>query len=436
VVGLIDIVPPEVSEPGRCRVRGRAERPDGDNASAIMRILYAAMKYDYGRPEQGVSFEHCNFYDSLAHMGHDILYFDFMTLLKKYGRDSMNRRLAEVAKSERPDLMFSVLFKDELEASTLRDVADRYGVATLNWFCDDHWRFDAYTSRWAPCFHWVVTTAESALPKYAALGYRNVIKSQWACNQFMYRKTDMTPRYDVTFVGQPHGNRRHVIHALRNVGINVQVWGNGWESGRISQEDMIKVFGLSRINLNLANSSVPIGEGSEGSHETAVAPGRVFRNRVSRALDHVPFGAQVKVWGKALWRPSTLSEADPAGTTVLDRPDCTYAEQIKGRNFEIPGCGGFQLTGNADNLEQYYQDGSEVVIFRNHGELIDKIRYYLAHDEERSAIARAGYERTLREHTYVHRFREIFARMGFSGAGSWPSENGVGTPSGLTEEVT
>ena len=27
-----------------------------------------------------------------------------------------------------------------------------------------------------------------------------------------------------------------------------------------------------------------------------------------------------------------------------------FAEQIKGRNFEIPGCGGFTLSGWAENL--------------------------------------------------------------------------------------
>jgi spore maturation protein CgeB len=144
----------------------------------------------------------------------------------------------------------------------------------------------------------------------------------------------------------------------------------------------------------------------------------------------------VKAWGKALRRPATASEADLSETAVLDCPGGIYSEQIKGRNFEIPGCGGFLLTGGADNLEEYYQDGREVVIFHDDDELIDKIRYYLAHDEERSAIAQAGYERTLREHTYVHRFREIFTTMGFSGAASWPSESGMGTRSGVTEEVT
>lgn len=399
-----------------------------------MRILYAAMKYDYGKPEQGFSFEHYNFYHSLLHMGHDILYFDYMTLMQRHGRERMNQRLKEVAQLEKPDLLFTVLFTDQFDPLVLHELTDKC-LPTLNWFCDDHWRFDNYSREWAPCFSWVVTTAVSALPKYEQIGYRNVIKSQWACNQFMYRKADAAPRYDVTFVGQPHGNRRHVIRALRKAGINVQVWGNGWESGRISQEEMIGVFGLSRINLNLANSSVPIGDNTKESCEADVAQRHVFRSRVARVLGRVPCGGKMKAWGKALWRLSTISEGSVAGTAVLDQSVGTYAEQIKGRNFEIPGCGGFQLAGNADNLEQYYQNGREVVIFHDNNELIDTIRYYLTHEEERSAIAQAGHERTLREHTYVHRFRDILSTMGFSGVPSCPSEIGMETRLGSTEEV-
>ena len=80
-----------------------------------MRILYVAMKHDYGDPRRGLSFEHCNFFESLQGMGYEIVYFDFISLLQKMGRDAMNRRLAEVARSEKPDVMFTVLFEDELD---------------------------------------------------------------------------------------------------------------------------------------------------------------------------------------------------------------------------------------------------------------------------------------------------------------------------------
>ena len=325
-------------------------------STAEKRILYVAMKYDYGFPERGLSFEHTNFYDALRHMGHQLIYFDFMTLMQQRGREAMNRLLLEVARSEKPDFLFCVLFRDELDKDVVKEISENTDTVTLNWFCDDHWRFDDYSRYWAPVFNWVATTASSALPKYERIGYENVIKTQWACNHYSYRRLDVPLMYDVTFVGQPHGDRRQVIEALREAGIYVQVWGTGWESGRLSQEAMIGVFNQSRINLNLSNASV---------------------KRSRRRL--LP------------WRKSD------------DR------EQIKGRNFEVPGCGGFLLSSRADNLREYYNIGDEIACFNDTRDLIDKVKYYLAHEEERMQIAEAGYRRTLAEHTYAHRFREIFS---------------------------
>lgn len=396
-----------------------------------MRILYAAMKYDYGRPEQGFGFEHYNFYDSLRNMGHDILYFDYMTLMQKHGRDWMNRRLLEVSRSEKPDLLVAILFKDELDPLALQKL--KTNMPTLNWFCDDHWRFDNYSCHWAPCFTWVVTTAASALPKYAALGYRHVIKSQWACNHSLYRKLDLPLRYDVTFVGQPHGNRRQTIQALRNAGISVRVWGRGWESGRISQDEMIRVFNQSRINLNLANASMPVNAVAAPVAGITVTPSSTMRARISRTLDMMPFGSHVKAVGKTLWKTpgDTVSVSDgPAAETA----DAYYSEQIKGRNFEVPGCGGFVLTGRADNLDQYYESGKEVVFFDDRDDLIEKVRYYLTHESERAAIARAGYDRTMRDHTYALRFRDIFRRMGIAGSAAGDQAD-VEVQPGATQEV-
>ena len=87
-------------------------------------------------------------------------------------------------------------------------------------------------------------------------------------------------------------------------------------------------------------------------------------------------------------------------------------EQIKGRNFEVPGSGGFLLTADADNLTDYFEDGKEIVIFKDTKDLIEKAKYYLGHENERAAIAEAGYQRSLREHTYEKRFNEMFKIMG------------------------
>ena len=370
-----------------------------------MRILYVAMKYDYGKPEQGYSFEHYNFYHSLLHMGHDILYFDFMTLMQEHGKKWMNRRLLDVIEAEKPDLMFTVLFTDELDKAIVRTISENTDTVTLNWFCDDHWRFDNFSRYWAPRFNWVVTTAESALPKYKEIGYKNVIKSQWACNHFLYNKMNIPLKYDVTFVGQPHGNRRATIQELREAGIDVQVWGGGWDAGRVSQEEMIRVFNESRINLNLSNASV--------SSQNAPTMNTACR-LISRSLDFVPMRSKIKSIGRDI-----LSAAASKNGSSKKRDQSTIEnkhvlDQIKGRNFEVPGSGGFTLTGQAENLEDYYQDGKEVVSFEDAEDLVKKVHYYLDHEEERAAIAQAGYERTMHEHTYVHRFNEIFDCIGLS----------------------
>ncbi len=372
-----------------------------------MRILYVAMKYDYGRRTQGPSFEHCNFYDSLVHMGHDIMYFDFMTLMQEHGRTWMNTRLREVAEREKPDLMFTVLFTDEFDASVLRDVTENIGIVTINWFCDDHWRFEQYSRLWAPCFRWVVTTAESALPKYAQMGYHNVVKSQWACNTFLYRRLNLPLEYDVTFIGQPYGQRRQVIEQLRHAGIRVSTWGQGWDEGRASQDEMIKIFNTSRINLNL---TAAYGANSHDDPETPSAK----THPLWRLLEYIPFttARQGSMTGctqispkSELAQPTVPEPAGPAGNTT---------EQIKGRNFEVPGTGGFLLTENAAHLEDYYKLGEEVVNFSSTEEMVEKVRYYLSHEDERTAIAEAGYQRTLKDHTYRQRFQEIFAQIGLA----------------------
>jgi spore maturation protein CgeB len=329
-----------------------------------MRIVYAGMKYDYGDPARGLSFEHTNIYDSLAHMGHEIIYFDFMHEFQISGRDTTSRRLVDLVRAEKPELLLCVLFTDQLNVDAVAGISRSSDTVTFNWFCDDQWRFESYSRYWAPAFNWVSTTATSALPKYEALGYRNVIKTQWACNHFLYKKLDLPLLYEVTFVGQPHGDRRAVIRSIERAGIRVQAWGHGWPQGRLNQEQMIETFNQSRINLNLSNSS------------------------------------------------TTTSRFALRRWLVRKRSSASELSQIKGRNFEVPGCGGFLLTDPAENLEAYYAPGREIGTFCRPAELVETIRYYLDHEDQRRAIAAAGYQRTAAEHTYERRFNEIFSCMG------------------------
>jgi spore maturation protein CgeB len=356
-----------------------------------MLILYAALKYDYGRPDQGCSFEHYNFYDSLVRMGHDVLYFDIGAIGQDVDREYANRRLLDVVQSERPQALFTVLFRDELDERTLRQISEGSETTTIAWFSDDHWRFDSYSRFRASWFNWSVTTSNEALERYRALGHANVLKSQWGCNTFLYTNMHLAKRFPVSFVGLPHGNRRFVIQALRDAGIDVHTFGRGWDSGRVTQEQMIRIFNESEINLNLANSSAA----------------RTIQRRALNVAVHTLGTSRL---------PGAMRQAGVRALSVVDRQlggrTETFPEQIKGRNFEVPGCGGLLLTAPAENLEQYYVPGSEIAYFSGTSDLVAQVRRFLAVPDLREEIARAGYARTLREHTYAHRFAEIFRATG------------------------
>jgi spore maturation protein CgeB len=328
-----------------------------------MKILYVAMADDYGDPSRGPSFEETNFRSALEGMGHELVAFDFMAEEKAHGKTEMNHRLLAVAEEAAPDLSLFFLFEDQIDADTIRGVSAA-GGPTVNWFADDHWRFDRFTRRYAPALDWSVTTDRDSLPKYDAINYRNVILSQWACNRYAYEKTAQDLEYDVTFIGQAYGERPATVERLRAEGFDVSCWGFGWPEGRIGHDEMVRVFGASRINLNLSSAFDP--------------------------PERLPMRLLRPLRGKKEERRS----------------------QIKGRTFEVPGSGGFLLTDRVAHLEDYLTPEREIGIFEDADDLVDQVGWWLGHEEERAHAAEAAYRRVREEHTYDHRFVEIFKKIG------------------------
>jgi hypothetical protein len=66
---------------------------------------------------------------------------------------------------------------------------------------------------------------------------------------------------------------------------------------------------------------------------------------------------------------------------------------INRRMFQLAAHGVMQLCDNKTGLGQIFEVGKEVVGFDTIDEAIELTKYYLEHDSEREAIARAGYER-------------------------------------------
>ena len=77
------------------------------------------------------------------------------------------------------------------------------------------------------------------------------------------------------------------------------------------------------------------------------------------------------------------------------------------RVWDILSAGGFCITNYQPELLMYFENGKDIVIFEDAEDLIEKVKYYLTHEEERKQIALNGYNKVKNMHRYCDRFDEI-----------------------------
>jgi len=114
-----------------------------------------------------------------------------------------------------------------------------------------------------------------------------------------------------------------------------------------------------------------------------------------------------EAWGLDMYR--VLARSKIALNRHIDVAE-DYANNM--RLYEATGVGTLLVTDAKRNLADLFELGEEVVTYTSEGELVEKIRHYLADEGERARIARAGQERTLRDHTYEQRMRELVDILG------------------------
>jgi spore maturation protein CgeB len=93
--------------------------------------------------------------------------------------------------------------------------------------------------------------------------------------------------------------------------------------------------------------------------------------------------------------------------TLNHHIDVAAAYAGNARLFEATGVGTLLVTDWKRNLHEMFEPGKEVICYRTAEECAELIQYYLEHDDEREAIARAGQQRTLHDHTYYNRMQEF-----------------------------
>jgi spore maturation protein CgeB len=240
----------------------------------------------------------------------------------------------------------------------------RAGIPTAFWFVEDASLFP-YGEKIAHGFDVFFHIQRGPLEeKLRSAGARRVHYLPMAADPTVHRPLQLSEeekrRYgsELSHVGAGYHNRRHFFASLSDY--DFKVWGSDWEQWpaaarllqeegrRVSTEEAVKIFNASSVNLNLHSSTFTEGVNPQGDF-------------------------------------------------------------VNPRTFEVAATGAFQLVDQRALLGDLFEPGREVATFQDLRSCRRSLDHYLAHPEERAAIAQRARERVLAEHTYRHRMEEALA---------------------------
>ncbi len=344
-----------------------------------------------------------NLYQSLVDLGHDVVEFDydlsetfrrldpaqpgnadFIAANRPRVTEALRRQVRAAHAAKPIDLLFTYFY----DACVLPEAIDKIkalGITTVNWYCNGSYQLHLVRDI-SPHYDWCLVPEKFRLKDYEAMGARPIY-CQEAANPDIYHPYDLPQEFDVAFIGQAYGERPGYLRRLLDAGINVYAWGFGWERfvapslarrlWRWGRRQVLKT-GPARVALPAHRLGPPLTD------EDMI-------KMYSRARINLGFSA--------------------CGDTHLEKERIV---QVRLRDFEVPMSGGFYMVEYMEELEEFYEIGKEIVCYEGPDDLADKVKYYLAHDDERERIRQAGRARCLRDHTWQKRFRDSFAQMGLA----------------------
>lgn len=107
------------------------------------------------------------------------------------------------------------------------------------------------------------------------------------------------------------------------------------------------------------------------------------------------------VWGKQMYQTLQRSQI------TLNHHGSIPPFANNFRLYEATGVGTMLVTDWKENLHEMFQPERDVVAYKDTTECINQIQYYMDHEDERRKIAEAGQHRTLNEHSFAVRMREL-----------------------------
>lgn len=215
------------------------------------------------------------------------------------------------------------------------------------------------------------------------------------------------PNVDFSFVGsvlkqnQFHLEREKILLALIEQ-TDLRIWSNL----TFSSPSVPNNFSPRRLARNVVQTVQAFGVPTRllaatpfvcraARLDSAASDSQFVDSRIVRRSDPPLFGLEM------------FQKLRDSRVTLNTHIDISPLSASNMRLFEATGVGSCLITDWKANLAELFEPDNEVLTYRHADECVEKVNYILEHESERRAIAEAGQQRTLREHTFTSRAARI-----------------------------
>ena len=202
-----------------------------------------------------------------------------------------------------------------------------------------------------------------------------------------------------------------------------------WRQEGIDSE-LFRLGYYERVGERLAREGIDASADAAGRSGVVLTGGlspKVYP-AVTPALERLCAEVDVDVWGYAAeelapgspilrgyhgaaWGLDMYRHMARAAIVVNRHGDISRGMANNMRLFEATGVGAAVLTEAAPNLHEMFEPGAEMATYADGDELVAVVKSLLEDDGERRRLAAAGRRRTLAEHTYAERMRELSSML-------------------------
>lgn len=271
-----------------------------------MRLLFLTISDQQHHPLHRYTDLHCSYDFRTWEAGFntvcaDVHIFDYYESFVADGPVVMEDHIRELVRKHHIQLLIVPNMYFELAPTFLRELRS-YGCKSLVAFFDDSMRFENTNRFYLSSFDFYLTheSEESSilykpygidteffpvLPSYSY--YENIIRNIDTAN--------IETIHDVVFVGAKIADRNVFIDYLMANGIDIGVYGRGWEAGMLSTEKMLAAFHASKISLNFVKTIDGSGRAQFKARlfEIIMAGGFVLSEHSDELTDYFDIGLDI-----------------------------------------------------------------------------------------------------------------------------------------------